>query len=67
MKTALVLSVCFICVFAAFSPFLNAEEKNLQKYEQEQLNAQIVKAYQEGRYREGIVLAEKAYQQFCLL
>ncbi len=64
MKITLILFVCFICVFTAITPFLNADEMNLKKYEQEweQLNAQVVKAYQEGCYREGIELAEKIYQ-----
>ncbi|MCP4348236.1 MAG: CHAT domain-containing protein [Desulfobacterales bacterium] len=64
MKTTLILSVCFICVFTAATPFLNAEEKNLQKYEKEweHLNAQVIKALNEGRYQEGIPIGEKAYQ-----
>lgn len=55
-------SVLSILIFL-FAPSPYARQ-DTRKYEQEweQLNTQVVKAYKEGRYRDGIALAEKAMQ-----
>ncbi len=44
----------YICMFLSLG---YSQENDLNR-----LNAQIVKSYQEGRYQEGIVLAEKSYK-----
>ena len=55
-------SIILLLLFFASS--LNAQADNLKRHEQqwEQINAAVVKAYQNGKYQKGIQLAEKAYQ-----
>ena len=60
-KTIISAFLPILILLFASSPYARQDTKQYEQ-EWEQLNTQVVRAYKEGRYRDGIALAEKAMQ-----
>jgi len=63
MKNVIIFSIVFSLFLCLFTPTPYAQQ-TIEEHQQQwkKLNAEVEKAFHEGRYSEGIPIGEKAYQ-----